>query len=188
MNIAITGRHLEVTPALREFAEDKLKKIERLLDGPLEAHVVLAIEKHRHMAEIQVKSRTAFLSGAQESGDLYVSIGEVVDKLERQAHKHKEKLQDHKHRKSPRDPEIAANIAENAVPEAEAEAEAPGDTAVRIVRTQRFSRKPMSPIDAALELEATGEDLLVFRDYHSSRISVVYRLSDGNFGLVDPEL
>ena len=186
MNIDITGRHLEVTPALREFAEEKLKKIERLLDGPLEAHVVLAIEKHRHMAEIQVKSRTAFLSGAQESGDLYVSIGEVVDKLERQAHKHKEKLQDHKHRKSPRDPEIAANIAENAVPGESTER--PVDNPVRILRKQRFSRKPMSPVDAALQLESTGEDLLVFRDHRTSRISVVYRLSDGNFGLVDPEL
>lgn len=185
MHIEITGRQLEVTPALREFAEDKLKKIERLLEGPLEAHVVLAIEKHRHMAEIQVKSRTALLSGAQESGDLYVSIGEVVDKLERQAQKHKEKLHDHKHRKSPRDPEIAATIAENALPGERTEGSE--NNTVRILRLDRFSRKPMSPIDAALDLEATGEDLLVFRDHRTSRVSVVYRMSDGNFGLVDPE-
>ena len=77
MNLFITGRHIEITPALKEFAEDKLRKLERLLDGPLEIHVVLGIEKHRHMAEIQVRSRTALLSGTQETGDLYASIGEV---------------------------------------------------------------------------------------------------------------
>ena len=64
---------------------------ERLLDGPLEVHVVLGIEKHRHTAEVQVKSRDAVFSGTQETGDLYASIGEVVDKLERQALKHKDK-------------------------------------------------------------------------------------------------
>ena len=81
MQLDITGRHIEVTPALREFAEEKLRKLERLLDGPLEVHVVLGIEKHRHMAEIQVKSRTGIFSGTQETGDLYASIGEVADKL-----------------------------------------------------------------------------------------------------------
>ena len=120
MKIDFTGRHIEVTSALREFTEDKLGKLERLLDGPLDVHVVLAIEKHRHVAEIQVKARNGVFSGAQETGDLYASIGEVADKLERQALKHKEKLQQHKHRKGPRDPEIAAVIEANATPETEA--------------------------------------------------------------------
>jgi putative sigma-54 modulation protein len=71
MKIDITGRQIEITPALREFTMEKLRKLEKLLDGPLDVHVVLAVEKHRHLAEIQVKSRTAVLSGAEETGDLY---------------------------------------------------------------------------------------------------------------------
>ena len=120
IQLDITGRHVDVTPALREFAEEKLSKLERLLEGPLEAHVVLIIEKHRHIAEIQVKSRSAVFSGSEETGDLYASIGEVVDKLERQAQKHKEKRHDHKHRRGPRDPEIAAAIEANVTRDIEA--------------------------------------------------------------------
>jgi putative sigma-54 modulation protein len=184
MHIDFTGRHIEVTPALREFAEDKLSKLEKLLDGPLEAHVVLAIEKHRHMAEIQVKSRTTILSGMVETGDLYASIGEVVDKLERQALKHKEKLQSHKHRKGPRDPEVAAEIAARAdVPE-------DGDTEAgpeRIRRSQSYRLKPLSAEDAALEIESSTEDVIVYRDAQSDRICVLYRHRDGDLRLIEPE-
>jgi len=119
IQLDITGRHVEVTPALREFAEEKLGKLGRLLDGPIEVHVVLGIEKHRHFAEVQVKSKTGVFSGHQETGDLYASIREVADKLERQALKHKEKMQDHKHRHGPRGPEVAATIEANVAREIE---------------------------------------------------------------------
>jgi len=186
MNIDITGRHVEVTPALREFTEDKLQKMERVFDGPLEAHVVLRIAKHRHIAEIQVKSRNLTLSGTEETGDLYASIGEVADKLERQLLKHKEKIRDHKHRKGPRDPEVAAAISEN-VAEAQGPIQSTEGISQRIVRSSRYRVKPMSPEDAVLELEATKQDMLVFRESRSYRINVVYRQPDGNFGLIDPD-
>ncbi len=113
MKIDITGRQTNVTPALRQFAEQKLQKLRKLLEDPIEAHVVLSIMKHRHIAEIQIKSRSVVLSGTEETSDLYASIGEVVDKLERQALKHKEKIHDHKHRRGPRDPEVSATIEAN---------------------------------------------------------------------------
>ena len=174
MNLFITGRHIEITPALKEFAEDKLRKLERLLDGPLEIHVVLGIEKHRHMAEIQVRSRTALLSGTQETGDLYASIGEVADKLERQALKHKEKMRDHKHRKSVRH----AEMKENAEPE---------ERSPRVQRSKKYSVRPLSLEDALNELEASGDELLVYRDVEAERLHVVYRRNDGDIGLVEPE-
>ncbi|NIM02301.1 MAG: ribosome-associated translation inhibitor RaiA [Acidobacteria bacterium] len=118
IHLDMTGRQVEITPALREFAEEKLTKLEKLLDGPIEAHVVLGIEKHRHFAEVQIKSKTGVFTGHQETGDLYASIREVADKLERQALKHKEKIQNHKHRQGPRDPKIAAAIEANATEEA----------------------------------------------------------------------
>jgi putative sigma-54 modulation protein len=186
MHLDITARNIEITPALREHTEEKLSKLERLLDGPLEVHVVLAIEKHRHVAEIQVKSRTAVLSGAQETGDLYASIGEVVDKLERQALKHKEKMRAHKHRKSPRDPEVAAAIEANAAPALRPEA--PESTPARLVRGRRYHLKPLTVEDAVCELEGTEEEVLVFRDAETDKISVVYRQRDGNVALVEPEL
>ena len=119
----ITGRNVEITPALRDHAEEKLAKLDKVLDGELDIHVVLGIEKHRHYAEIQVKSRTGVFSGKEETGDLYASIGEVADKLERQALKHKEKMKDYKHRQSPRDPDIAAAIEANVAAEIDADPE-----------------------------------------------------------------
>jgi putative sigma-54 modulation protein len=193
MNIDYTGRHIEITPALREFTEEKLSKLEKLLDGPLDVHVVLVIEKHRHVAEIQVKSRTAVLSGTQETGDLYASIGEVADKLERQALRHKEKLQSHKHRKSQRDPDVAAEL------EAQASASAPGGEPApqvpsadaagepRIVRGANYRVKPLAAEDAVLEMEASGQDLLVFRDSDSDRVCVLFRQRNGDLQLVEPE-
>lgn len=181
MHVDITGRQVEITPALRRYTQDKLRKLERLLDGPLEAHVVLAIEKHRHLAEIQVRSRTALLSGMRETEDLYASINDVVDKLERQAKKHKEKLKERKKRQG-RKASTAAAVA--ASPGIASRAAAAGP---RVLRSTRYRLKPLSAEDAVLELEATGEDLLVYRDAETYRVNVVYRRSDGNFALVDPE-
>jgi putative sigma-54 modulation protein len=187
MQLDITGRHIEVTPALREFAEEKLSKLERLLDGPLEVHVVLGIEKHRHVAEIQVKSRTGVFSGTQETGDLYASIGEVVDKLERQALKHKEKMRTHRIKKGPRSPEAAAVMAASAAPEVVGDRSVDEERAPRIVRSASYRIKPLSAEDAVLELEGSSEDVLVFRDSETDGVHVVYRQKDGNFGLVEPE-
>jgi putative sigma-54 modulation protein len=185
MKIDITGRQIEITPALREFTMEKLRKLEKLLDGPLDVHVVLAVEKHRHLAEIQVKSRTAVLSGAEETGDLYASIGEVADKLERQALKHKEKVTEKKRRDGTRAPEAVAALAtsEEATGRGATEEEPPA----RILESRRYRLKPLAAEDAVMELEATGEDLLVYRDARTYRVNVVYRRKDGNFGLVDPE-
>lgn len=179
MNLDITGRHIEITPALKDFAEDKLRKLTKLLDEPIEVHVVLGIEKHRHTAEIKVKSRTAILSGTQETGDLYASIGEVADKLERQALKHKEKMRNHKNRKSLRHPEFAAA--------AEPEEERAERGASIVQRSRSYAPKPLSLEDAVIDLESSGDDILVYRDIESERINVVYRRSDGEYGLVEPE-
>ncbi len=186
MNVEIVGRNLNITAGLRAFTEDRLGRLERVLDRPIEAHVVLWIEKRRHVAEIQVRSPNSNLSGSEETNDLYLSIGEVVDKLERQALKHKEKIQDHRHRKGHRDPESAADI------EARARRlsgdEDPATPQVpRVIRSRRGRLKPMSVEDALLEFEATDDEVIVFRDSSTERMSVMFRRGDGNIGLIDPE-
>jgi putative sigma-54 modulation protein len=186
MRVHITGRQVEITPALRKFAEDKLKKVDKLLDGQAEAHVVLAVEKHRHLAEIQVKSRSALLSGARETEDLYASIGHVVEKLERQALKHKEKLTTRKKRDGRRVPLPAVEAPEPAAAGPRTRARAV-TRSPRVMRSERYRLKPLSAEDAAMELDATRSDLLVYRDANTYRVNVVYRRKDGNFGLVDPE-
>ncbi len=181
MQIEITGRQVEINPALRKFAAEKLRKLERLLDEPVQVHLVLAIEKHRHRAEILVKSRTASLSGVAETDDLRLAVAEAVEKLERRAVRHKEKLAGRKRRGRRRPGEPAASAGSTT---------STGDgrpQARRLLRSERYRLKPLSPEDAVLELEGTGEDLLVFRNAETARLNVVYRRSDGHYGLVDPD-
>lgn len=188
MNLDITGRQVEITTALREFAEEKLRKLEKLLDGPIDVHIVLGIEKHRHIAEVKVKSRTAILSGTEETNDLYASIREVADKLERQALKHKEKVT-LKKRAASGTGEVAAAM------QAEADAEAgkdeprigAEDNPARVIPSDRYRAKPITLEDALMDLETSGEDIIVFRSTGSERLRVLYRRRDGHFGLVEPE-
>jgi putative sigma-54 modulation protein len=185
MNVDITGRQVEVTPALRKHAEGKLKKLERLLGGPLEAHIVLAVEKHRHLAEIQIKSRTALFTGMRETGDLYASINEVIDKLERQAQKHKDKLTSLKKRDGRKAAAVVAEPAPAPAPRIRVRPAVGAKS--RPLRSERYRLKPLSAEDAALELEGSGDEVLVYRDSRTYRVNVVYRRKDGQVGLVDPE-
>jgi putative sigma-54 modulation protein len=185
MQVHITGRQVAITPALRKHTEEKLRKVEKILGGPIEAHVVLAVEKRRHHAEIQVKSRSALISSAHETEDLYASIGDVVEKLERQALKHKEKLTNRKKRGGRGDAASFPTIETRG--RARRVTQAPAEPRPRIFPSDRYRLKPLSAEDAAMELESGGGDLLVFRDDQTYRVNVVYRRKDGNFGLVDPE-
>ena len=184
MQLDMTGRHVEISPELREFVEEKLAKLEKLLDGPIEVHVVLGVEKHRQTAEIQVKSRTGLFSGTEETADLKASIAEVAAKLERQALRHKEKVTTHKQRRGPRSPDAAAALEASASPADAAEEE---DLPPRVVRRNRYRLKPLTLEDALCELEGTSEDVLVYRDAETDRVAVVYRQRDGSLALVQPE-
>ena len=187
MDVHITGRQVAITPAIREFTEDKLRKVEKLLGGPIEAHVVLAVEKRRHHAEIQVKSKTALLAGDRESDDLFASIGFVIAKLERQALKHKEKLKNNKKRDGRKIAAAALPPTESPLTPKPLSRSGRAKNAPRIVPSDRYRLKPLSAEDAAMELESGGGDLLVYRDDQTYRVNVVYRRPDGHYGLVDPE-
>lgn len=189
MKLDITGRHIEITPAIRDFTKDKLVKLEKWIDDMMEAHVVLAVEKHRHMAEVVIKGRHHTYTGTEETGDMYVSIGNVVEKIEKQARKLKEKAVTR--RKQARSTKEAvqmlpkAGTAGNGNRTAaleEAHASAP-----RVIRSNDYRMKPMSLEDAILAFRDSDREFLVFRESRSQRISVMYRRKDGNLGLIEPE-
>lgn len=187
MKLDLTGRNIEITPAIRDFTEDKLSKIEKWIDEVIEAHAILSVEKHRHIAEIVVKVRHHVFTGTDETGDLYASIGNVVDKIENQARRLKDKATARrKHARST--PEVAAAAQESIRSAVPTDGGAPraGGT-LRIIRSNEQAMKPMSPEDAALEFFDSQREFLVFRDSRSQRISVMYRRRDGNLGLIEPE-
>ena len=180
MKLDITGRHIDITPAIRDFTRDKLSKLDKWIDDVIEAHVVLFVEKHRHTAEVVVKSRHHTFTGTDETGDMYASIGNVVDKIEKQARRQKDKLTGRrKHVKSP---------TRRSAPTAADNDGAPAARGLpRIIRNDDLPMKPMAVEDAALQFVDSDREFLVYRDARSQRISVMYRRKDGNLGLIEPE-
>ncbi len=174
MKVEYTGRQIEVTPAIQEFTEEHLKKIRKILGEMIEVHVILTVEKYRHSAEINLKSRTFKINGIEETHDMYASINAVLEKIERQALKHKGKKIDKK-RKSTTTAQAAR-----------AEAAAGNSEARQVIRSTSFEAKPMTVEEAVQEVDTSNSEFIVFRNAESERVSVVYRRRDGNFGLIEP--
>ena len=189
MRLELTGRHIDITPALRRLVDTKLARLERMLkDAAVSAQVVLTREKHNHRADVTLHARgEKFLHGVGLASAWEPSITAAVDKIAQQAQRVKGKWQERK-----RHGGKTAPVAE-ALPEAAAVRPSGGSrTRVRprmprILRASRQTVKAMSVADAAREVEANGEGILVFRDAETAAISVMYRRSTGELTLVETE-
>ena len=181
MRLALTGRHVEITPALQRLVEKKVGKLDRLLnDGLVSAQVVLTLEKHRHVVDIRAHARgDHVLHGLGDTDAWETSFSEAIEKIAQQLQKVKGKWQQRKRRAAPAKV-IAA--AEAAAPEPAPEEE----RIPRIMRASRYLVKPMTVEEAAMEVEAGADAFLVFRNASTDSINVLYRRKDGNLGLIEP--
>jgi putative sigma-54 modulation protein len=177
MRVEYTGRQIEVTPSIQKFTEDHLKKIRKLLGESIEVHAILTVEKYRHVAEINLKSRSFKFNGVEETNDMYSSINAVLEKIERQALKAKER----KIAKKRKTPSGNSNRTLGGLEAARSHADQP-----RVIRTESYAPKPMTVEEAVLEVTNSKSDFLVFRNAESEKVSVVYKRRDGNFGLIEP--
>lgn len=173
MHLTITGRNMEVTPALRQYAEEKIAKMEKYLHKITSAHVIMSVEKYRHIAEVTITAFGVTLKGQEETGDMYSSIDLVMDKIEIQAKKVKDKVVDKN-----------KGAAHGAEPAAEEEGEG-GEAAVRIVRDDAFDPRPMTVDDAAVRLQDRKVPVIVFLEARSRKVNVLYRRGDGSLGLIE---
>lgn len=181
MTILFTGRKAHTTPELKKFAKTKLSKLDRVLDDILDVHVILQREKHRHVAEIVARSRSATLTAKAVGTEFRDSLGTCVDKLIVQAKKHSGKLQTKRRGRGPR-----TSRARGSGPEAVL-AEPPPEPAVSVVRMGRVAVKPMSIDEAALEVQKDHNPVVVFRNAESKEVAVIFKRADGQFGLLEME-
>jgi putative sigma-54 modulation protein len=178
MRLQVKGRNLEVSEQIRKYAEDKLGKLDRLVSDPTRVELELLVEKNpsiseNHVAEATVWTKGPVLRARESSTDIKASIDQLVDKLERQVKRYREKR-----REAPR---------RHAPPPAEAPPVELDDTATAITKTKQFAVNPMTPDEAVLQLELVGHDFFVFRNAESNGINVVYRRRDGHYGLIEPQ-
>ena len=179
MKITYTGRQVELAPAQLKKLEARFAKIGKLLDGKreCEAHVILSLERHLHIAEATVNYFNHQLVGVGSNSDLFNAIHSAADKLEKQAVKARTKWRDTK--RAPRKP---ASEAESEPP---APAEPGREPEPRVYRVNHHERrKPMTLDEALLEMDK-NRDYLVYRDAETDRVSVLVRRRDGHFDLVE---
>jgi len=172
--ITITGRHIEITEPIREYVTEKIGRACKLLDKISSAHVTLSVEKHRHIVEVVIHSRGATLHAKEETHDMYASIDQVLDKVEIQANRLKEKVKDRKHAV-----EVVGAVEDE-------EEVAPFHPRVFIADT--FAPKPLSVDEAVEDLQSRTETFVVFHNAKSGLVNVLYKRGDGNFGLVQPPI
>jgi putative sigma-54 modulation protein len=187
----IIGRAYEVTPDIRELIETKLARVEeRLFDDVITVRVVLQVEKYRNICEIIVVGKDHDAKTVQESDEsMQDAINAAIDHLKRQAQKNRERLRDH-HRKDGNNAKLAQeDVAEWAVQVLEpGRLREEGDhNRPRIIKTNNLPIRPMSIEEAALRLEDSKNEFIVFRDLDTDRISVIYKRRDNNIGLIAPE-
>jgi putative sigma-54 modulation protein len=169
MQVLVTFRHIEATDALRQYAETKVERLRKFLHRPIEAHVVLSVAKHRHVAEITLAGDHATFHAKEQTGDLYSAIDLGMDKIERQVQKLAAKRQGRKH----------------AQPERRAPEPAPKRPRVR---TERVVVEPMSVGEAMKRLGGDDRNLVVFQNLGTDLLSILYRRKNGAYGLIEPEV
>jgi putative sigma-54 modulation protein len=179
VRLQVKGKNVEVSDSIRQYAQQKLGKLERQLADPTRVELELMVEKNpsisaNHVAEATIWTKGPILRAREASADHKASIDQLVEKLERQVKRYREK------RRARRGGTAAAEaVPENAIP-------IEGEP--RIVKAKQFAVKPMSPEEAVLQLELVGHDFFVFQNADTMDMNVVYRRRDGAFGLIEPQL
>ncbi len=184
MQLTIKGKNVDVTDALREYAEKKISKITKYSDSIISIDVTFSTERNWHMVDITVHTSGYVLRGEERTGDMYASIDSVVEKLERQLRKQKEKMT----RKPVKVPENVAYTVPSGIPAGGAEedddiTDIGVEDEIKLVR--RFNPKPMDVKDAIMDMESRGHGFYVFVNSHNGRVNVVYKCQIG-YGLIDP--
>lgn len=177
MRVTVTFRHMETTEALKSYAIEKTERLAKYLFEPIEVHWVLSVEKIRHIADATIVANGITIKAQEDTQDMYAAIDMVLEKLEKQVRKHKEKVKDHKPHNDGTGIRFSATVP--------AAAEGLAGIRPRIVKKENQFAKPMSVEEAAMQMEVAENDFLVFNDSSTGNISVIYRLADGDYGLIE---
>lgn len=174
MKVTVVAKNIELTNALKEIVEKKIRKLEKYFEGDVSAKATLSVQKSRHTIEVTIPFNGVILRGEESTDDMYKSLDLVGDKLERQIRKQKTRLS-RRNNGSVRFAEVKdddVNI---------------NDDDGTLVKVKKFGVKPMNSEEAILQMDLLGHNFFVYQDADSSKVNVVYKRKDGNYGLLEPE-
>ena len=173
MELNIVFKNIEPTDALKSYFEKRIKKLERIFKKDFDVKAVMSTEKFRQSVEVIVTIDGNVIKGEETSSDMYSAIDLVIDKLDRQARKYREKLKDRKHHNHE---EVVSISTEEDI-----------NIERQIIKVENNIDKPLTVEEAALELESSENEFIIFRNAENGKINVLYKRKDGNYGWVDPE-
>ena len=190
MNIVIRSKNFELNDSIRAYTEEKVNRLERYFDQIDSAEVTLRVERNRaiennHRVEVTLRANGQVIRAEEATVSMYSSIDVVVEKLERQLKKFKRRMYASLRKDKRASQEVP--FLEGAGQHIDEPPRASADDAVNIVRTKKIPMKPMTPEEAALQLELLGHDFHVFRMPDTGHFAVVYRRHDGDYGLIEEE-
>lgn len=180
MQTSVTFINLDPSETLKAYASEKLDRFDKYVENPAKANVVLTVEKFRHVADISISADGFVVNGHEETSDMYSAIDMALDKIEKQIIKNKKKFKKRR-----------ATAARSKMVIYQEKLVAPGGapaqgTLSRIVRVKDIDYKPMDIDEAILQMDVGKNNFLVFTNAQSEEVNVLYRLKDGNYGLIRP--
>ena len=179
MNITVTGRHVNVTESMREYAKEKVQKLEKFAPRLIiDTHIIMDVEKYRQTVEVTLKGKTFSIHAEEETGDMYSSIDILISKLEKKLRSIKEKLQDH-HKKSTKEVETILHVLPKS------EKESPGEEKTITVRSEKLDGKPLFLEDAIMKLQELHSPFLVFINAETNKINVAHKISTSEIGVIE---
>lgn len=188
MQMNITFRQMDASDSLKEYAREKVERVNKYLDRAGEAHVVLSLERHLHHADITIHSGRFVLRGREKSEDMYASLDLAMDKIERQLLRYKERLKNHHGRERVHHRHELMNqvkVRHNVVEVPNPEATEESVVGPRIIRTNELLASAMTVEEAVMQMDLMNNDFLVFTNAGTKEMNIVYRRKDGHYGLIE---
>ena len=174
MKISVTFRNGEGENWQKVYAEERIQKLNKYLDAPAEAHIIVSMEKFRNVTEINLSSNGWNINAKEEAKDMHMALDNCIEKIEKQLKKQREKVREHKPKSIRRGQEKLARGEETEE-----------TTVNKIAETRKIILKPMSFDEAIMEIEETKDRFIIYRDSSSENVTLVYRRDDGNYTLIE---
>ncbi|WP_035588265.1 ribosome hibernation-promoting factor, HPF/YfiA family [Hippea jasoniae] len=167
MKITITAKNTQLTDSIKNYVEKKIGRLERKLDSPVSAEVVLSVERYRHIADVKLNIDGEIMKATESSKDMYSSVDLVYEVLEKQIEKMKDKLYKSKRRQSSQSEYVSQPTEREPV-----------------IVEEEFIPKPMTPEEAILKLNEEDKHFVVFNNSENGKVCVIYKKKNGDYGYI----
>lgn len=175
MKLSVQGKNFQVTDDILKYAEKRLSTVEKFFDNIQELNTIISKERGNIKVEVTLSASGTVIRGESRTPDVFSSIDDVVDKLKRQIKKYKERFIERRREAAKEEKRFERSTEEF-------EEEEP-----KIVKVKKFILKPMDEEEAIMQMELLGHNFFVFLNSRTDKFNVIYKRTDGNYGLIEPE-